>query len=404
MSGSTALHGQPRVDSARAWSIALVGMVANAACWGTIFSFGASLDAMKEEFGSGLGATALIFAVPTFVSFMLGVVTGPLADQHGPRRVILAGAVLIGGGLFVTSRAPNLAVAVLGYGVGVGVGVACYLVPVAACIGGWFVRFRALALGLSASGIGFGTLLLVPVVRWSIDDMGWRRTYLLLAVLSASSLVLTALVATRPPHAVAASRPSLRRIREAAGKGPFLELYIGGLLLSSSLYVPFVFLVRYATDHGIGSRSAALLLSILGASNILSRLLTTGLAGRVGALRMFLLCFALLPFGFAVWLLAGGSYPALALFAVVLGISHGGYVALSPEVAAQLFGVANLGAVLGALWTAPGVGGLLSPVLAGVLIDSAGYDATIMVALAASVVASAVQRSLWAASRRPPAS
>jgi MFS family permease len=115
---------------------------------------------------------------------------------------------------------------------------------------------------------------------------------------------------------------------------------------------------------------------------------------------MFMACFCLLPVGFVLWLAAGSSYGGLALFAVVLGVSHGGYVALSPEVTAQLFGVANLGSVLGALWTAPGVGGLLSPVLAGVLIDTAGYTTTIFVALGLSILAVVVQRSLWSIPRR----
>jgi MFS family permease len=395
-----AARGRGEVDSARAWSIVLAGLLANATCWGTIFSFGAFLDSMKNEFDTSLGATALIFALPTFVSFVFGIVTGPIADQHGPRRIILCGAALMGTGLFLTSRAPNLAVAVAAYGVGVGLGVACYLVPITACIGGWFVRSRALALGLAASGIGFGTLLLVPIAEWMIDDFGWRTAYVVLAVTCTASLVLAAAVARRPPHSVPSGRPSLRRLREAAAPGPFLQLYVGGLLLSSSLYVPFVFLVRYATDHGISSRAAALLLSILGASNIVSRLVTTGLAGRLGAVRMFMACFCLLPVGFVVWLSAGSSYGGLVLFAVVLGVSHGGYVALSPEVTAQLFGVANLGSVLGALWTAPGVGGLLSPVLAGVLIDVAGYTATITVALGLSILAVVVQRSLWSIPRR----
>jgi len=389
------------VDSGRAWLIVAAGMAANAACWGTIYSFGTFLGSMTDEFGSGLGATALIFALPTFILFGLGLVTGPLADTFGPRRVVLVGAVFIGTGLAITSRAPNLPVAVAAYGIGVGVGVGCFLVPVTACLGGWFVRHRALALGLSASGIGFGTILLVPVVQWTISSFGWRRAYLVLAVVCSASLVLAALAAVRPPNSVPAGRPSFRRIRAAAANGPFSQMYAGGLLMSAAMYIPFVFLVRYATDHGISKRSAALLLSVLGASNIVSRLSLTSLAGRVGAVRMFLTCFAVLPIAFTVWLLAGNSYAAMAAFAAMLGISHGGYVSLSPEVTARLFGVGNIGAVLGALWTASAIGGLITPVLAGMLIDGAGYGAAITVGLVMAALAVVVQANLWSVERRP---
>lgn len=386
-------------DSGQAWLIAAAGLLANAACWGTMNSFGAFLDSMKTEFDASLGATALIYALPSLVLFVLGMVTGPLAEQYGPRRMVATGAALIGTGLLVTAHAPNLPVAVLAYGLGVGLGMACFLVPITACIGGWFVRRRALAQGLSAAGSGVGTLTMVPLARWLIDAYGWRRAYEVLAVICVTALLATAAVAARPLNRRPAGRPSLRRLREAAAHGPFLQAYAGGFLLSASLFVPFVFLVRYATDHGIAKRDAALLLSILGASNIVSRLLTTAVASRTGAVRPYLLCFVSLPVGLGLWLAAGSSYAALGVFAAVLGISHGGYVALSPEVTAELFGAENIGVVLGALWTSAGVGGFLSPVLAGMLIDAAGYTTTIAVALGVGVLAVVVQPALWSFDR-----
>ena len=38
------------------------------------------------------------------------------------------------------------------------------------------------------------------------------------------------------------------------------------------------------------------------------------------------------PVAFLLWLVAGGSYPLLVLFAVSLGVGYGGFVVLSPEV------------------------------------------------------------------------
>ncbi len=403
-SAAPAAVGRAGLDSGRAWLIVAAGMLANASCWGTIYSFGTFLGSMTEEFGTGLGATALIFALPTFILFALGLVTGPLADQYGPRRVVLVGALFIGSGLLVTSRATSLPMAIAAYGIGVGVGVGCSLVPVTACLGGWFLRRRALALGLSSSGIGFGTIVLVPLVQWTIASFGWRRAYVMLAVVCSASLVIAAWATQRPPNSVAGGRPSLGRIRAATRHGPFARLYAGGLLMSAAMYIPFVFLVRYGTDHGISTRSAVLLLSVLGASNIISRLTLTSLALRVGAVRMFLVCFMVLPAAFVLWLLAGSSYVALAGFAALLGISHGGYVSLSPEVTARLFGVANIGAVLGALWTASAIAGLVTPVLAGVLIDAAGYSVAIGLGLLMALLAVMVQANLWSLELRPAAS
>jgi MFS family permease len=84
---------------------------------------------------------------------------------------------------------------------------------------------------------------------------------------------------------------------------------------------------------------------------------------------------------FALWSVAGGSYAVMLAFAAVLGIGYGGFVALAPAVVAARFGIANLGAVLGALYTGPGLGSAIGPPLAGAIVDAAGYGPAIAGAL-----------------------
>ncbi len=91
---------------------------------------------------------------------------------------------------------------------------------------------------------------------------------------------------------------------------------------------------------------------------------------------------------YLIWLVAGSSYPLLVLFTVVLGVSYGGFIALSPAVAAQVFGTVGLGGVLGAIYRAAGIGGLVGPPLAGTLIDATdGYTLAICVAAALAFAA-----------------
>ena len=59
--------------------------------------------------------------------------------------------------------------------------------------------------------------------------------------------------------------------------------------------------------------------------------------------------------GVLLWLVAGGSYPLLVVFAVLLGVSYGGFVALGPEVALGYFGVVGLGGVMGLVFLAFGL-------------------------------------------------
>ena len=83
----------------------------------------------------------------------------------------------------------------------------------------------------------------------------------------------------------------------------------------------------------------------------------------------------------------------------LLGAAYGGYVALGPVLAADLYGVEGLGSVLGVLFTSAGFGGLIGPIAAGVVLDQTGsFTTVITAALAMTVLATAV---FWPLRRRP---
>jgi MFS family permease len=73
-----------------------------------------------------------------------------------------------------------------------------------------------------------------------------------------------------------------------------------------------------------------------------------------------------------------------------MGVGYGGFVALSPAVVATLYGTRDLGAILGALYTAAAIGGLIGPPVAGVVIDGVSYAAAIVVAMAMTAAAAGV--------------
>ena len=171
------------------------------------------------------------------------------------------------------------------------------------------------------------------------------------------------------------------------------------MLLSAALFVPFVFIKTYATDEGVDPGPAAALVGIIGAASVVGRLGIGALGSRLDATRLMQLSFAMLSASFAIWLVAGGSYRVLVVFAVVMGVSYGGFIALAPAVTAGLFGPVGLGGVLGALYTAAGVGGLVGPPLIGVVIDRSSYQTGIAVALVVSAAAATVLRTLPAGGR-----
>src|SRR5579872_5212049 len=358
-----------QLDSPQAWLMVAVSFVALFTVYGVAYSFGAFFKPMAHEFGAGPGATSAVFSTTVFIWGVLGWPAGYLADRIGPRPVIIIGAFAIGIGLVMTSFIDRLWVGYLTYGIGVGLGIACGYVPTVAVVGGWFMRRRNTALGIAVSGIGCGTLVVAPVAAALIERFGWRATFEVMAVASAMVLLVCAFVVRRPPVHIA---PVAFQIREVFRSSTFRLLYASSVLSSMGLFTPFVFLLAFARDHGSTEVAAATLVGLIGGASVVGRLGLGALADRLGVVRLYQLCYLVVGLSFVLWLIAN-SYLVLVLFALILGVGYGGYVALSPAVLAHFYGTQRLGSLLGALYTSGGIGVLMGPPVAGFIIGHSGY-------------------------------
>lgn len=365
--GAPAVPIAAHVDSAQGWIVVFATALCTFTVFGVTYSFGTFFSAMAADLDADKGSTALLFGLTVFFLMGLSLVTGRLADRFGPRPVVLVGATSMGLGLVLTSLVSSIWFGYLTYGVLIGIATSCCYVPMVANVGAWFDAKRTTALGVAVAGIGLGTLLGPLITSRLIDAHGWRPTYRILAAGSVAILLLCALLVRRAPGAGTAAPPP---VKEIFGNRTFQRLYLSSLVMGVVLFVPFVFLVPYAKDEGIAAANAAWLVSLLGVGSLSGRLVLGAVASRIGLVKMFYLCLAVMAASFLVWLLAGGSFAALGAFALLLGVAYGGYVALAPAVCAHLFGTVGLAGLLGSLYTASGVGALVGPAGAGWLIDA----------------------------------
>ncbi|HVM77946.1 MAG TPA: MFS transporter [Stellaceae bacterium] len=357
-----------------AFTVMLVG-------FGGAYSFSAFFAPLQESFDASRGRLSLAFSIAGALWFILGAVSGPLADRFGPRGVVALGIGIVGAGLLLASQAQALWQVYFGYGLGVGVGVGFSYVPSIGAVQRWFVRRRGFASGVAVSGIGAGTLLAPPFAVWLIDLLGWRGAYAALGVIVLAAGGIAAYLVESDPHRRGLApdgdpfdhdepRPAATGLRlvEAIRTRPFVVLYLASLCCSVGLFIPFVHLAPYAEDRGIGHGFAVALISLVGIGSIAGRFLLGGVADRFGRRRSVGAMFLGMGVAMLWWLVSSAAWQ-LVLFALFFGTCYGGFVALAPALCVDYFGGRSASGIIGTLYTAVAGGTLAGPTLAGVAFD-----------------------------------
>ena len=196
------------------WFVVAAAFAVTFVGFGCAYTFSAFVESLQRDFGASRGSVSLVFSLAGFLYFGLGIVSGPLADRFGSRRLAVAGMILTGLGLAAASVARSLTEVYAAYGLGVGLGVGCAYVPAIGAVQRWFVRRRGFASGLAVSGIGVGTLVMPPLASLLIETLGWRGAYLALGALAA-----VVRRRTGAPDRERSARPRPRSRRRSAAIG-----------------------------------------------------------------------------------------------------------------------------------------------------------------------------------------
>lgn len=378
---------------ARRWrddlEIGVAGFLVQAVVFGALYTFGVVLEPIRRDLGVGRSGVALLPSLAAFVLFFAGPLTGWLADRHGTRLTVALGGVALAAGLLITSAATSLWLAAVGFGLVAGLAASLAYVPLVAHVAALPTRRGPTLVGAVVAGVGIGTAVAAPVLTWAVDRYGWRPVYRVYGAGSVVVLALGAVVCARQRLAVAPGRaPIGAGLRRLVGDPRARRLYLVLLLVCPSLYIGLVFLPDYVTGHGLSKADGAFAASLLGLCSAGGRVVL-GLAGTfAGPRRLFRASLALLAVSLAVWLVAGGRYPVLLAYAVAAGTGYGGAIGLAPSVVAESLGRDGLGSVLGALYTALGIGALATGPTVGRVIDRWGHaPAFVVVGLMAAAAA-----------------
>ena len=212
------------------WVMVALGAFMTCIAIGAMFSLAVFLQPITESTGWSHTAVSAAMTIGFLAMGAAGFGWGALSDRIGPRFVVLSGAVLLGLGLFLASRAQSPLQFQLAFGLLVGIAIGSFFSPMIAAVMGWMTEHRGLAVALVSVGVGVAPMTMSPFAAWLITQMDWRSAQVVLAVLVWATLVPAALFVRRPPAAQAvaarkapperASPTRARRARPARPASP----------------------------------------------------------------------------------------------------------------------------------------------------------------------------------------
>jgi MFS family permease len=179
----------------------------------------------------------------------------------------------------------------------------------------------------------------------------------------------------------------------------FRWFYLMTFLAGPVMFVPFAHVSAAARDLGVDDARAVGLVGLIGIGSLVGRFAIGALADRMGRPITLALAMASMGLCFLVWW-GAGSWGAMAVFSLWMGLSYGGIVSLMPAMCMDLFGARAVSAIIGTLYTGAAAGNLLGPWVAGAVFDATGsYTPVIWACLALSALATA---AAWRLVGPPP--
>jgi MFS family permease len=377
--------------------------------------------ALIAEFGWNRTELSGVFSMGFLVAGVSSPIWGRIADRRGPRASFIPGVLLTGCLCLALSQVWSLPSLYFIYLLFTFSFAGISLIPISVILSNWFVQRRGRAIGIAYTGVGFGTLLLTPVVGLLVASVGWRAAYVVSGVVLLALLTPVALWFTNRPEDIGLTPDGLPRIGAdvVPDATQASRLDAAGLRLADAVKTPAFWLVAltwlvtmmplsaislhqvpYLTDLGISTELASVVVGLVGGLSILGRIAAGTLSERFSIQRIYAVCYVLMSLGIASLAAATSTGPtALAPYVLCFGIAVGGCFALTALLVGDLFGGRALGEIFGMLGLAATVGGAAGGVGAGMLFDAFGsYDAVFALGIGLSLLGALLILFV----RRPP--
>ena len=422
--------------------IVVVGAILIQLCLGAIYAWSAFTGKLTAEAGGfefTKTQTQLVFSLGLLTfAVVMALFAGRWQKRSGPRIVAFTGGIVLGVGYILAGLSGSsfwgilIGIGLLG-GAGIGLGYVC---PIAALMP-WFPDKKGLITGLAVAGFGFGALIWIKLTSgfkfgpldltpgWGgLYAMGWSvsKVWILYGILFAAFVSIGSRVMVCPPDgycpegwvppegADAGSTGGIEFTeREMASTAQFWVLFMSFFVGATAGLMVIGVIQLFGRDaltaragmtaqqaNTIAGTAMGLFYALM---NGLGRIAWGKISDWIGRKSSILLMLLIQGVMMIVFYFIGGIEWGLYVGAAVIGFNFGGNFALFPAATADYFGNRNVGTNYPWVFMAYGVGGVVGPLLGGVMGDARAWMWAFVPAGIACLVMAAVALTLRAPKR-----
>lgn len=372
------------------WTILIASMIINM-CIGSAYAWSVFQNPLISMFGWSTSDTSLAFTLSLSLVPVAMIGAGRIQDRFGPRLVTMAGGIVFGLGLVLTSQISSLPGLYLSYGLLGGFGIGMIYTCMVGNTIKWFPDKKGLAGGLIAMGFGLGAIVFAPVGVMLIREFDVLVTFAIFGIVFSLIIILASFFIKAPEKVNSTQSTVLDQSMTFHQMMKTPRFYLLWILYSIGC-IGGLMIIGHASpivQHkvGLSSQEAAFIVSFLGLSNSLGRVFWGSVSDRFG--RMVTLTTTYLVA--AVCLLTLSMFTSLPVVVIAIGgiaLCFGGYLGIMPSICAENFGSKHIGINYGLLFTAYGFAAFAGPRLASWIrdVNAGSYDVAFGVVMMMNVV------------------
>ena len=327
--------------------------------------FGYAWSVLQTSIIAGYGwpdsQVSLTYTITVVCSTMAPLLFGGPIWKLGPRRCVMVGAVLFGGGLFCTGLIQSVWQLYFCYVILSGLGCGFIYPSMMAYVVRLYPDRAGMALGIGTAAYGSGAILWAPVMVKLMDSLSLSLAFRILGIAFLAVILVDSSLLREPPEDFAAAIGAAETVGKESGCAGGLRR--GEMIRTPTFYcmvgvftcglVAGVIVISQASpilqqSYDFPASRAALFVSLFAACNMAGRFLWGGLSDRLGIQKTVAAVFAL----------------CILSMAALAASCYGGFASVLTPLTSRMFGPRYITENYGVMYVVFGLASLIGPALA----------------------------------------